>query len=362
MPEEHISVEELLGLGHLDSEFDLFEILQQRLSILRTVAEDVGAGELKELFDALDRVNFAREDLLLAFIREECRVDDLEHVPQVADLVRDGVRSGQNESLAGKVVQCLLPLAVFSVIHDYLQERHLLKHFRRVVLDHLSCRDKQLELEQPAPFSELSLNRDVLLVEDPLPKLSQSFLHVWVVIIVDERLQVGPPLRQTPPVLKLLPGSDNEERAFYLVLPLQLVEEDQECHGLAEPFLVSEDDIAVLDERLVKPVLAENLVVDELQILGPELSPRVLLVLLIRCVVHEALAQVVLVQAFNLRLIDLEHDEVVKDRLALLVGKHLDGPRVVSDHLHAVRLKQTFVQSLELDDVVATWHLGSPLA
>ena len=101
-------------------------------------------------------------------------------------------------------------------------------------------------------------------------------------------------------MLKLFLGSDHEERAFDLVLPLQLVEEDQECDCLAQSSLVGEDDVAVLDKCLIEPILAQSLVIDELQILRSELSPRVLLVLLVRRVVHETLAQVVLVQALDL--------------------------------------------------------------
>ena len=154
---------------------------------------------------------------------------------------------------------------------------------------------------------------------------------------------------------------NHKEWSIYLVLTLQLVEEDQERHGLAESLLIRQDDVAVLDEGLVQPILAHKLIADELQILGPKLAPLLLLILSVWNFVHETLAQMVLIQALNLGFIYLEHNEIVKDGFALLIGEHLDSSRVFRDQLHAACLKQTFVYPLDLDDVVAICHLGGSL-
>ena len=106
--------------------------------------------------------------------------------------MRNGVRGRHDESLAGEVVQCMLPLPILSVINDYLQEGYLLQHLFCVILNHLSRCNQQLELEQLAPLCELALNCDVLLVEAPLTELTQSFLHVSVIVVVDESPQICP--------------------------------------------------------------------------------------------------------------------------------------------------------------------------
>ena len=43
MPQEDIAVEEPLGKSHVDIELDLLEVLEQGLSVLSAMAEDIWA-------------------------------------------------------------------------------------------------------------------------------------------------------------------------------------------------------------------------------------------------------------------------------------------------------------------------------
>lgn len=93
-----------------------------------------------------------------------------------------------------------------------------------------------------------------------------------------------------------------------------------------------------MHKRLEKPIFAEQLIFDELEVLGLQFIDVIFLLQLLRGIVHEALAHIMLVKAFDLALVDLEHDEVIKYGFAFLVGQHLDCTLVVGEQLSGAGL------------------------
>ena len=66
-----------------------------------------------------------------------------------------------------------------------------------------------------------------------------------------------------------------------------------------------------MHECLEQPVFAEQLIFDELEVFELQLIEVTFLLQFVRSLIHEAFAHVVLVEAFDLALVDLEHDEVI---------------------------------------------------